>query len=316
MKKLLSPFYLFLAALIWGLSFSAQKSASALPVFVVNAARGWIAGVFLFLMIPLFDRLTKNERRLISREKPLDFTRSELIGGILCGLMLCAANAVQQFGISGTSFFEGASAGKASFLSALYIVIIPLLSIFLRKPAGIRIWFSVGLAVLGSFLLCFHSESGIGIADLILLLCALLYAFHIMAVGHFSPSVDGVRLSCIQFFTAGTLSALLALCTGSAFTAEALSATVFPLLVLGIGASGIGYTAQILGQKDTAPAVASLILSLESVFGVLGAAVFLHEQMSLREGIGCAIVFLAVLLAQIDPLPLLQRVKERLKAKK
>lgn len=311
MKKLLSPFYLFVAALIWGLSFSAQKSAAVLPVFVVNASRGWIAAVFLFFMIPLFDRLTKNGRRLISRKKPLDLTKGELLGGMLCGVLLCAANAVQQYGISGGSFFEGASAGKASFLTALYIVMIPLLGLFFKKPVGLRVWISVGMAVLGSFLLCFRAESGIGIADLILLACALLYALHIMVVGHLSPSVDGLRLSCLQFFTAGTLSALLAVVTGASFSPAAISESVFPLLVLGVGSSGIAYTAQILGQRDTPPAIASLILSLESVFGVLGAAVFLGEQMLPREGLGCAIVFAAVLLAQLDPRAIFSLLKKR-----
>lgn len=310
MKKALSPVYLFVAALIWGLSFSAQKSAGALPAFVLNAARGLVAGAFLFLIIPLFDLLTKSERRLFSGKHGLDFSRSELIGGVLCGAMLFLANGAQQIGINGTDLFVGASAGKAAFISALYVVIVPLFGLFLKKPVGIRVWFSIALAVLGSFLLCFNKESGFGVADLILLGCAAFYALHITVVDYFSPSVDGVRLSCIQFFTAGTLSAIAALILGSPFDFSAIGENIFPILVLGIGASGIAYTAQILGQRDTPPAIASLILSLESVFGVIGAAVFLHETMTGQEIAGCAVMFLSILLAELDLKSLFRKKKK------
>lgn len=310
MKKALSPVYLFVAALIWGLSFSAQKSAGALPAFVLNAARGLVAGAFLFLMIPLFDLLTKSGRRLFSGKHGLDFSRSELIGGVLCGAMLFLANGAQQIGINGTDLFVGASAGKAAFISALYVVIVPLFGLFLKKPIGIRVWFSIALAVLGSFLLCFNKENGFGVADLILLGCAAFYALHITVVDYFSPSVDGVRLSCIQFFTAGTLSAIAALILGSPFDFSAIGENIFPILVLGIGASGIAYTAQILGQRDTPPAIASLILSLESVFGVIGAAVFLHETMTGQEIAGCAVMFLSILLAELDLKSLFRKKKK------
>lgn len=310
MKKILSSAYLFVAAIIWGLSFSAQKSAGALPVFVLNAARGLTASVFLFLMIPIFDVLTKSGRRLFSGKCGLDFTRSELVGGFVCGVLLFLANGAQQLGINGTEFFPGTTAGKAAFLSALYVVIVPLFGLFLGKSAGVRVWCSVGLAIVGSFLLCFNRESGIGVSDLILLGCAVFYALHITVVDRLTPSVDGVRLSCIQFLTAGVLSALLALCLGSPFDFSLIGENIFPILVLGIGASGIAYTAQILGQRDTPPAVASLILSLESVFGVLGAAIFLHERMTAKEIVGCAVVFLSVLLAETDIKALFKKEKK------
>ncbi len=311
MKKALSTIYLFIAALIWGLSFSAQKSAGALPVFVLNAARALTASVFLFFMIPLFDLITKSGRNLFRGKYILDFTKSELIGGAICGTLLFLANGAQQLGINGTELFVGATAGKAAFLSALYVVIVPIYGIFLKKPVVPRVWCSIALAVLGSFLLSYNKESGFGIADLILLGCAAFYALHITVVDRFTPSVDGVRLSCIQFFTAGVLSALLALILGSPFDFPLIAENIFPILVLGIGASGIAYTAQILGQRDTPPAVASLILSLESVFGVIGAAIFLGETMTPRETIGCVVVFLSVLLAQVDFKALFSKKKEK-----
>ena len=311
MKKILSPVYLFIAALIWGLSFSAQKSASALPVFVLNALRALTASLFLFCMIPLFDLLTKSERRLFSGKHGLDFTRSELVGGVICGALLFLANGAQQLGINGSELFPGATAGKAAFLSALYVVIVPLYGIFLGRHVGGRVWCSVGLAIVGSFLLCINKESGIGVADLILLGCAAFYALHIAVIDRFSPSVDGVRLACIQFRTAGVLSAFLALILDSPFDLPLIGENIFPILVLGIGASGIAYTAQILGQRDTPPAVASLILSLESVFGVIGAAVFLGESMTAREIVGCAVVFLSVLLAETDVKALFSKKKDK-----
>ena len=310
MKKVLSPLYLLIAALIWGLSFSAQKSAGALPVFVLNAARGLTASAFLFLMIPVFDLLTKSGRRLFGKHGP-DFNRSELFGGLVCGALLFLANGAQQLGINGTDAFTGATAGKAAFISALYVVIVPIYGIFLKKPVGARVWCSVALAVVGSFLLSYNKESGFGIADLILLGCAAFYALHITVIDRFTPFVDGVRLSCIQFFTAGALSALFALILGSPIDFSLIGENIFPILVLGIGASGIAYTAQIFGQRDTPPAVASLILSLESVFGVIGAAIFLGETMTPRETIGCTVVFLSVLLAQVDFKALFSRKKEK-----
>lgn len=311
MKKALSPLYLFVAALIWGLSFSAQKSAGALPVFVLNAARALTASVFLFFMIPLFDLFTKSGRHLFRGKHGLDFTKSELVGGAICGVLLFMANGAQQLGINGTDLFVGATAGKAAFLSALYVVIVPVFGIFLKKPVGPRVWCSIALAVLGSFLLSYNKESGFGIADLILLGCAVFYALHITLVDRFTPSVDGVRLSCIQFFTAGVLSAVLALILDAPFDFPLIAENIFPILVLGIGASGIAYTAQIFGQRDTPPAVASLILSLESVFGAVGAAIFLGETMTPRETIGCTVVFLSVLLAQVDFQALFSRKKEK-----
>ena len=297
MKKVLSPLYLLIAALIWGLSFSAQKSAGALPVFVLNAARGLTASVFLFLMIPVFDLLTKSGRRLFGKHGP-DFNRSELFGGFVCGALLFLANGAQQLGINGTDAFTGATAGKAAFISALYVVIVPIYGIFLKKPVGARVWCSVALAIVGSFLLSYNKESGFGIADLILLGCAAFYALHITVIDRFTPFVDGVRLSCVQFFTASALSILPMLLLEKPSLAAVTSAWL-PIVYAGVFSGGVGYTLQILGQQLVAPTLASMILSLESVFAVLFGWILLHQALSARELLGCLVIFIAIVIAQL-----------------
>ena len=295
MKKNISCILFVIAAMIWGFAFSAQKQIEEVPAFTVGAVRNIFATLFLFLLIPLLDKATGNGRIVFSKKKPLDFTKYELIGGAVCGCVLTAASAFQQFGIG-----EGTDAGKAAFITALYVVLVPVLNLLLRKRSPINVWISVGIAVVGFYLLCIKDDFSLVFSDALILICALIFALHIISIDRFSPHSDGVRMSCIQFFVAFLLNLVLALIFDSPIDLAQVGEGILPLLYLGIGSSGVAYTLQIVGQKHVNPAVASVILSLESVFGVVGGAIFLGERMSIKEYIGCAIVFVAVILSQLD----------------
>ncbi len=281
--------------MLWGFAFSAQKEAGTLPAFTIGSVRSIVAALFLLITIPFLDRFLKNGRRLIGGEKRLDFRKQELVGGAICGVILTAASAFQQIGIN-----DGTDAGKAAFITALYVVIVPIIYISFGKRSPLNVWVSVGIAVIGFYFLCIKENFSLALSDLLVLICALIFALHIIAIDRFSPKCDGVRMSCIQFFVAFILNTLLALIFEGPINFALIGDVFLPLLYLGICSSGIAYTLQIIGQRDANPAVASIILSLESVFGVIGGAVILGEKMSVREYIGCIIVFAAVILSQID----------------
>ena len=284
-----------LAALLWGLAFTAQKNASALKPFTLGASRNIVATIFLLVVIVFLDRFLKTGRRLFSREKPVDFSKQEIIGGIICGIILTVASAFQQSGLS-----DGTDAGKAAFITALYVVIVPIIYSLMGKKSPLNVWISVLIAVVGFYLLCIKDDFSILPSDSLVLICALIFAFHIIAIDRFSPRCDGVRMSCIQFLTSFILNAVLALIFEGPIDFAGIWECVPSILYLGICSSGIAYTLQIVGQRDANPAVASVILSLESVFGVIGGAIILGEKMELREYFGCAIVFIAVVLSQLD----------------
>ena len=295
MKKYISSLFFLCAAALWGFAFSAQKSASVIPAFTIGAARNIIATVFIFALIPFFDRLTKSGRRIISKEKKLDFNKYELIGGAICGVILTVATAFQQTGLG-----DGTDAGKAAFITALYVVIVPLISLPFGRRAPVNVWISVVIAVCGFYLLCIKEDFSLSPSDLLVLICALIFAAHILAIDYFGPMCDGVRFSCVQFAVAFLLNSILALIFEGPIDFSSIGAQILPILYLGICSSGIAYTLQTVGQRNANPTVASIILSLESVFGVVGGAILLGEKMSVREYIGCAVVFSAVLLSQID----------------
>ena len=302
MKKSISYLLFFIATLIWGFAFVAQKAASIIPPFVVGALRSLLATLFLFGLIPITDRLTKNGRRLLSSKKLPDINRSELFGGVILGILLTVATSFQQYGIG-----NGTDAGKAAFITALYVIMVPILSAFFGKKPGINALISIPIAVVGFYVLCIRPGQSFVISDLLILICALLFACQIIAVDLVSPGCDGVRLSLIQFATSLVLNGILSLIFYEPIPAEKLVEAIPSLLFLGILSSGLAYTFQILGQKEIDPTVSAVILSLESVFGVIGSALILGETMSLREYIGCGVVFLAVLLAQFNPIALIKK---------
>lgn len=294
MKKRISYLLLIIATVIWGLAFVAQKASAGIPPFTVGVIRSLFAAILLICLIPITDRLTKNGRRLFNSKKLPDFNRAELIGGVVLGVILTIATTFQQYGISGDT-----DAGKAAFITALYVVVVPILSALFGKKPSVNAIISIPFAIVGFYLLCIKPGVDFAISDLLVLICALIFAGHIIAVDRLSPGCDGVRMSCVQFITALVLNAIAMPFEPAADPAELLSALP-SLLFLGVLSSGVAYTFQILGQKDTDPTVSSLILSMESLFGVVGAAIILGERMEIREYIGCGIVFLAVLLAQLD----------------
>lgn len=293
-KKLFSVVILLIASIIWGLAFSAQKDAGELGGFTVGAARNLFAFLFLIPIIPLMDRLTKSGRQLISEKRP-DFTRAELIGGCLAGFFMTFATALQQNGIG-----EGTDAGKAGFITALYVVIVPVYALFFGKKSPPKVWVSVIIAVIGFYVLSVKSDFTIVPSDLLILLCAFVFGGQIMTVDLFSPRCDGVRLSFIQFLSAFVLNTLCALIFESPIRFDLIGEHILSLLFLGVFSSGIAYTLQVLGQRNLNPGVASILLSLESVFGAIGGAIIFKERMSEREILGSAIVFSAVILSQID----------------
>ena len=294
MKKYLSSFLMLVAAAIWGFAFSAQKAAADVPAFTLVFSRSLLGTVFLFFLIMVLDKLMKNGRRLVSK-KGLDFTKVEIIGGVACGIVLSAASVLQQSGI-----VNGTDAGKAAFITALYVVLVPVFGLVLKRRSPINAWISVAIAVVGFYLLCIKDNLTLEASDALVLLCAIVFTIHILVIDHFSPRCDGVRMSCIQFAVVTVVTLVCSLIFESPINLPSIGAAIGPIMMLGIGSSGIAYTLQIVAQRNINPAVGSIIMSLESVFGVIGAAVVFNEQMTDREYLGCAIVFVAVLLSQLD----------------
>ena len=282
------------AAMLWGFAFSAQKLAAAVPPFTVGAVRNVIAVIFLVAVLPALDKMRGNGRFFIKDGKP-DFTRWEIVGGAICGTILTVASVLQQSGIT-----EGTDAGKSAFITALYVAFVPVISLIGGKRSPLNVWLSVGIAAVGFYFLCITDSFTLVYSDLLVLLCSFIFALHIVAIDRLSPRCDGVRMAIMQFFFAAILNAFAAALTELPIGETAMLEALPALLYLGICSSGIAYTLQIVGQRGANPAVAGIILSLESVFGVVGAAIVHREVLTPREYIGCAIVFLAVMLSQMD----------------
>lgn len=279
-----------LTALIWGTAFVAQSvGADYVPPFTFNAARSLVA--FFFLLV-LWLLLSRNSAGAAARPRGPLLSKSLLLGGLCCGAALTVGTALQQKGL------ETTTSGKAGFITALYIVIVPILGIFLKKHVPRSVWLGVVLAVAGLYCLCITEDLSIAVGDFYMLLCAICFSVHILVVDHFSQKVDGVALSRVQFLVATVLSGLGMLLTERP-TMEGLMQCVGPILYVGILSSGVGYTLQILAQKDSNPTVVSLLLSLESVFATVAGALLLHDVMSGREYFGCVLMLGAVVLAQL-----------------
>ncbi len=289
-----------LAALIWGMAFVAQNMLSdTIPTFTISACRSFIASLFLFL----FWKITtlKNKENFFPKDKP---TRKKyFMSAIICGVCLTVASNLQQFGMS-LYPKDAPTEAHAGFLTALYVILVPIFSVFLRKKVGILVWLGGILAAFGIYLLCF--AGGIGgfyIGDLVVFTCSIAFAFHILSVDKYVGITGGVKLSIMQFFVVGVLSLIGSLIFDiKAFQLTALLDGALPILYLGIMSSGVAYTLQIVGQKYAEPAVASITMSLESVFAVLGGVLFSSGTLKINEIIGCAVMFAAIIVAQIPEL--------------
>ena len=297
-KKMRGNLMLLLTALIWGVAFVAQSAGMEyVEPFTYNGIRTMIGGLVLIPVILFFDMIKPEEQRLTAEEQKI-VNKNSLIGGVCCGVVLCIASAFQQFGVS----MDSTTAGKAGFITALYIVIVPLMGVFIKKKIPKIIWLCVAIAIVGFYLLCIKEDFTIGLGDVLVLCCAFFFSIHIMVIDHFTAGkVDGVRMSCVQFLVAGIIGIVLMFLFEEPILASIWDARI-SILYAGVMSCGVAYTMQILGQKHTDPTTATLLMSLESVFAVLAGWLLLNESLSLKELSGCALVFIAVILAQI-PLP-------------
>ena len=279
---------LLLGTFVWGMAFIAQSVGMELiGPFTFQAIRCLLGVLFLFPASLLLDCK-------IGMAASLKKWKSKKLwrGGIICGAALFAATSLQQVGLVYTA------PGKAGFLTAMYIVLVPILGLFLRKKVTAAVWISVVLAAVGLYFLCMNEALTIEKSDLMVMLCSLAFAVHILVIDHFTQKVNGVALSTAQFAVAAIVSGIGAVLTETP-TLSGITECILPLLYVGVMSGGVGYTLQILAQKDANPTVVSLLLSLESVFSVLAGALILHDRLTGRELLGCALMLLAVVLAQL-----------------
>ena len=276
---------LMLCAFIWGTAFVAQSAGSGMGAYSFLAGRSWLAVLVLPPTMAAFDALRKKQGAAYGWPKERAEQKTLLTAGLVCGTLLFAASAAQQIGIT-----INPSTAKAGFLTAMYVVLVPVFGLFLGRK---------GSALVGLYLLCMKNGfGGVETSDWILFSCAVLFSFQIMSIDHFSPLVDGVRLSLLQFIVVAVESTAAALLFETPTLAE-FGVNLLPIAYCGVLSSGAGYTLQILGQKNLNPAIASLIMCLESVFSALGGWLLLNQSLSLRESAGCALIFAAVVLSQL-----------------
>ena len=291
--ELLHTLTLLVCAAIWGSAFVAQSvGAEYVGAFTFLAVRNWIAVVFLIPVIFVRDTILKKRGRPSVRPANRTQRRCLLTGGAACGFFLCAASAFQQVGIRYTT------TAKAGFITALYVVIVPILSVFFGKSVKSRIWMCVALAVLGLYLLCMRGELSLSFGDGVVLVCAFLFACQIMTVDYFAPQVDTVRLSQTQFLVTALLSTVCMLLFEDLST-DSLIRALPSIAYAGVMSSGVAYTLQIIGQQNLNPAIASITMSLESVFAALAGWIVLGQSMTVRELAGCVLMFAAIILAQL-----------------
>lgn len=288
-RKLKGNLMLLLTSFIWGTAFVAQSEGmNYVEPFTYCAARNILGTLVLIPVILLFR---SSKFRDASKEKPS--MKHTIIGGLICGVILGISGALQQIGISMTT------AGKAGFISAIYIIAVPIAEFFIFRKKSVMVWICALIAMAGLYLLCVSESMAVNQGDLIVLYSAFGFTAHIMVIDHFnSKGADGVMMSCVQFFTAGVLMTAAMFIFEQPSMSNILDAK-YTILYAGVMSSGVAFTLQILGQRNTDPASASLIMCLESVFAVLSGWLLLNEMMTVKEFSGCALVFAAVILAQL-----------------
>lgn len=291
---------LVLTALIWGIAFVAQTTGGdTIGAFSFNCIRSLIGGIVLIPVIHVLDTKTDKKPKTAAEKKTL------LTGGIACGCVMFIASSFQQLGIN-----LGTEAGKAGFLTACYILLVPILGLFLKKKCGWNIWIGVVLTLAGLYLLCMNGTTGFSLrfSDGLVIICAVCFSLHILLVDHFSPLVDGVRLSSIQFIISGLIGLIPTFFVDMHHSLSGFYAWLpalqswnawIPILYAGVMSCGVAYTLQIIGQNGLNPTIASLLMSLESVFSVLAGWIILGQKLTAREILGCVIIFAAIVLAQL-----------------
>ena len=310
--KLKNALLLALTAFIWGTAFVAQSvGMDYIGPFTFNGIRSFIGALTLVPCILIQKGICRRDKRAAQSTSIIERTSGSekvskntidmhngnikelIVGGLFCGILLFAATSLQQAGIKYTS------AGKAGFITACYIVIVPLIGIFMKKTSGWKIWAAVVLALAGLYCLCITDVFSVGKGDVLILLCAIGFSAHIMVIDYFSPRVNGIALSCIQFLVCAVVSLPFMFSLEHPEMAAILSAWL-PILYAGVLSCGVAYTLQIIGQRNVNPTIASLILSLESCFSVLAGWGILHESLSIKESAGCVLMFAAIILAQLS----------------
>ena len=289
-KNFKGSIMLLITSLIWGTAFVAQSEGmNYVEPFTYNAMRTLLGGVVLIPVMILFRFSDKRN----GKEKSSCSLRNTVIGGICCGIALFIASSFQQAGIAQTT------AGKAGFVTALYIVIVPMIGIFQHKKMPLQMWLFIAIALAGFWLLCIKQDIGISSGDLLVFFGAIAFAVHITVIDYFNQkNTDGILMSCIQFFTAGLLM-LICMFIFEKPTIPNIMGAGGTILYAGILSCGVAYTLQILGQKHTNPTLATMLMSLESVFAALSGWLILGEKLSIKEFIGCVLIFAAVILAQL-----------------
>ena len=293
-KKLLGNGLLLLAALIWGTAFAFQRAGmDSIEPISFTAARMVLAAAVVGLVAFLTRGRDQNLAASQSEEEQRLCKRHTILGGVSCGVLMTAATLLQQIGIVYTT------AGKAGFITAMYMLLVPVIGfLFLKRRNSWLVWLAVLLGVAGMYFLCMSESFSLSRGDFLVLICALLFSFHILCCDYFVRRGNPIRISAIQFATA------MVLCTAAALIAETPSwekimSAIVPIVYCGVFSGGVGYTLQMVGQKFTDPASASLLMSMESVFAVIGGVILLQERMSSREIFGCVMMFMAIVLVQV-----------------
>lgn len=287
-KKLLGSLLLTLTAVIWGTAFVFQRlgNDSVEPV-TFTASRMFLAGLAAGTVSLFLGRGGRREGETRERR------RATLLGGVCCGLFLTAASIFQQIGLLTTT------AGKAGFITALYILLVPVLNLVLfGRRSPLHVWLAIAVGVAGMYLLCMTEGFRLARGDTLVCLCAVVFSGHILCCDHFARRGDPVRIAAIQFFVVSLVSLVIALLYEKP-SWDAIAAAAVPILYCGVMSGGVGYTLQMVAQGFTDPTVASLLMSMESVFAVLGGALILHERMTGRELLGCVVMFAAIVLVQL-----------------
>lgn len=297
--KLLRYLMLLVAAFFWGMAFVVQAT-DKIPPFTFTAIRSLLGS---FVLVPVFlvmdaIKKKKGDKAPLSREEKKRAMKELWIGGAACGAVLFAATNLQQYGMS-----MNLEAGKAGFITAMYIVLVPIIGLFTGKRSGVVIWISVALAVVGLYFICVKGKFSVNAGDICLIACAFAFAAHIAVVDRFTNKTDGVKLSSVQFAFCGFFSLVAALIFDLGKVSISTLLSFYPsFLYMGICSCGIAYTFQILGQKGTNPTAASLIMSFESCFSLIGGLIFLGEKLTAREWIGFAIMLVAIVLTETKEL--------------
>lgn len=294
-KKLLGITLLLITALVWGIAFVAQSTGmEKITPFVFSAVRMILGGISLLPVIISLDLFKykhySNDEKITYKRK----TKNSLIYGAILGVVFCIACNFQQFAL------VYSEPGKVAFITAIYMLFVPIICLFLRKKVPILTWICIGLGIIGLFLLCIdiNNFGGINNGDILALCCAFFYAVHIILIEKFAPNADGIKLSCVQFFVGGLITVVPALIFEE-FIWENILLAIGPILYAGFCSCGIAYTFQIIGQKYIESSFATLIMSMESVFAVLASAVILGSVLSVQETIGCIVMFIAIIIPQI-----------------